>query len=136
MTATSKPASGMVLIEVLVGMAILAIVLLGAMRALSSDTDTQQAVMVRRLALTSADNLLNELYIQNAWPDVGTRSLPCPQLNLPLVCEQKISNSSNPNFRRIDLTVYMDDPAQAAAGTRTKLAWLTGLLPNVRGGNF
>jgi len=136
MTATSKPASGMALIEVLVGMAILAIVLLGAMRALSSDTDTQQAVMVRRLALTSADNLLNELYIQNAWPDVGTRSLPCPQLNLPLVCEQKISNSSNPNFRRIDLTVYMDDPAQAAAGTRTKLAWLTGLLPNVRGGNF
>lgn len=136
MTATSKHASGMALIEVLVGMAILAIVLLGAMRALSSDTDTQQAVMVRRLALTSADNLLNELYIQNAWPDVGTRSLPCPQLNLPLVCEQKISNSSNPNFRRIDLTVYMDDPAQAAAGTRTKLAWLTGLLPNVRGGNF
>ncbi len=136
MTATSKPASGMALIEVLVGMAILAIVLLGAMRALSSDTDTQQAVMVRRLALTSADNLLNELYIQNTWPDVGTRSLPCPQLNLPLVCEQKISNSSNPNFRRIDLTVYMDDPAQAAAGTRTKLAWLTGLLPNVRGGNF
>lgn len=136
MNATSKPASGMALIEVLVGMAILAIVLLGAMRALSSDTDTQQAVMVRRLALTSADNLLNELYIQNAWPDVGTRSLPCPQLNLPLVCEQKISNSSNPNFRRIDLTVYMDDPAQAAAGTRTKLAWLTGLLPNVRGGNF
>lgn len=125
---------GMVLIEVLVGMAILAIVLISAMRALSSDTDTQQAVMARNLALMSADNTLNQLYMQNAWPEVGTRSSPCPQGNLALLCEQKVSNSSNPNFKRIDITVYMDDGAAPEA--RTKLAWLTALLPNIRGGNF
>ena len=125
---------GMVLIEVLVGMAILAIVLISAMRALSSDTDTQQAVMTRNLALMSADNTLNQLYMQNAWPEVGTRSSPCPQGNLALLCEQKVSNSSNPNFKRIDITVYMDDGAAPEA--RTKLAWLTALLPNIRGGNF
>ena len=125
---------GMVLIEVLVGMAILAIVLISAMRALSSDTDTQHAVMARNLALMSADNTLNQLYMQNAWPEVGTRSSPCPQGNLALLCEQKVSNSSNPNFKRIDITVYMDDGAAPEA--RTKLAWLTALLPNIRGGNF
>lgn len=125
---------GMVLIEVLVGMAILAIVLISAMRALSSDTDTQQAVMARNLALMSADNTLNQLYMQNAWPEVGTRSSPCPQGNLALLCEQKVSNSSNPNFKRIDITVYIDDGAAPEA--RTKLAWLTALLPNIRGGNF
>lgn len=125
---------GMVLIEVLVGMAILAIVLITAMRALSTDTDTQQAVMVRSLALVSADNTLNQLYVQNAWPEVGTRSAPCPQGNLALLCEQKISSSTNPNFKRIDITVYMDDGASPES--RTKLAWLTALLPNIRGGNF
>jgi general secretion pathway protein I len=130
-----RPSSGgMALIEVLVGMAILAIVLIAAMRALSSDTDTQQAVMTRSLALISADNTLNELYMQQAWPEVGTRSLPCPQANLPLLCEQKVSNSANPNFKRIDITVYLDDGAKTE--NRTKLAWLTALLPNTRGGNF
>lgn len=131
---SNKAQCGMVLIEVLVGMAILAIVLIAAMRALSSDTDTQQAVMTRNLALISADNTLNQLYMQNAWPEVGTRSAPCPQGQVPLLCEQKVSNSSNPNFKRIDITVYADDGMSPEA--RTKLAWLTALLPNIRGGNF
>ena len=65
-TTSHKTQRGMVLIEVLVGMAILAIVLITAMRALSSDTDTQQAIMTRSLALISADNTLNQLYMQNA----------------------------------------------------------------------
>lgn len=134
MAHSHKTQSGIVLIEVLVGMAILAIVLITAMRALSSDTDTQQAVMTRSLALISADNTLNQLYMQNAWPEVGTRSAPCPQGQVPLLCEQKVSNSSNPNFRRIDITVYADDSTSPEA--RTKLAWLTALLPNIRGGNF
>ncbi len=125
---------GMALIEVLVGMAILAIVLIAAMRALSSNTDTLNAVTMRNLALTSADNTLNELYMQQAWPEVGTRVLPCPQFNLSLLCEQKVSNSANPNFKRIDITVYLDDAS--ASDQRTKLAWLTALLPNIRGGNF
>lgn len=125
---------GMALIEVLVGMAILAIVLIAAMRAISSDTDTQQAVMTRNLALISADNTLNELYMQQAWPEVGTRASPCPQGTIALLCEQKVSNSANPNFKRIDITVYADDGTSPEA--RTKLAWLTALLPNTRGGNF
>lgn len=125
---------GMALIEVLVGMAILAIVLIAAMRALSSDTDTQHAVMTRSLALMSADNTLNELYMQQAWPMAGTQSVACPQGQIALLCEQKISNSANPNFKRVDITVYADDGSPSES--RTKLAWLTALLPHVRGGNF
>lgn len=124
----------MALIEVLVGMAILAIVLMGAMRALSSNTDTQRSVMIRHLALISADNTLNELYIQGAWPVIGTQSISCSQGNVSLLCEQKVSKSANPNFKRIDITVYEDDGRPPE--NRTKLAWLTSLLPNVRGGNF
>jgi general secretion pathway protein I len=134
--ARKTPARGLALIEVLVGMAILAIVLIGAMRALGVNTDTQQAVTTRSLALMSADNMMNELYMQYAWPTVGTRSAPCPQMNLPLVCEQRVSNSANPNFRRIDITVYLDEGTGIAPENRTKLAWLTALLPNIRGGNF
>ncbi len=58
--------SGIVLIEVLVGMAILAIVLISAMRAIIRDTDEQQAVMTNSLALISADNTMNQLYMENA----------------------------------------------------------------------
>lgn len=127
---------GMALIEVLVGMAILAVVLIGTMRALSSNTESEQAISMRSLALMSADNTMNELYIQRVWPEAGTRATSCPQLNLPLVCEQRVSNSANPNFRRIDITVYLDDGSPIASEKRTKLAWLTALLPNVRSGNF
>lgn len=119
---------GMALIEVLVGMSILAIVLLSAMRAISNDTDTQQAVMSRSLALISADNLMNTLYIRRDWPPLGTETTPCPQLNLPLVCEAKVTTSANPNFRRIDINVYLDDGSDPER--RNKLAWLTGLAGN------
>lgn len=119
---------GMALIEVLVGMSILAIVLISSMRAMSSDTDTQQAVMTRSLALISADNLMNTLYIRREWPMQGTETTPCPQLNLPLICEEKVSISANPNFRRVDISVYMDDGSDPER--RTKLAWLTGLVGN------
>lgn len=126
--AHHQPQRGMALIEVLVGMAILAIILLSAMRAISSDTDTQEAVMLRSLALISANNTMNTLYIQREWPMLGTETRPCPQLNLPLVCEQKVSSVTNPNFRRVDINVYLDDGSDLEK--RTKLAWLTGLVAN------
>lgn len=128
MRRQSQPQKGMALIEVLVGMAIMAIVLLSAMRAISSDTDTQQAVMVRSLALISAQNTMNSLYINQDWPNLGIETNACPQLNYPLICEQKISNSSNPNLRRVDINVYLDDGSDA--DHRVKLAWLSGLIAN------
>lgn len=128
MRRQTQPQKGMALIEVLVGMAIMAIVLLSAMRAISSDTDTQQAVMVRSLALISAQNTMNSLYINQDWPNLGIETNACPQLNYPLICEQKISNSSNPNLRRVDINVYLDDGSDA--DHRVKLAWLSGLIAN------
>lgn len=119
---------GMALIEVLVGMAIMAIILLGAMRAISSDTDTQQAVMTRSLALISANNTMNTLYISQNWPALGTETTPCPQLNYPFICELKVLSSANPNFRRVDINVYLDDGSDSEH--RTKLAWLSGLIAN------
>jgi general secretion pathway protein I len=118
----------MALIEVLVGMAIMAIVLLSAMRAISSDTETQQAVMTRSLALVSANNTMITLYISSHWPALGVENIPCPQLNYAFVCEQKILNSANPNFRRVDISVYLDDGSDPER--RTKLAWLSGLIAN------
>ena len=119
---------GMALIEVLVGMSILAIVLISAMRAISNDTDTQQAVMLRSLALVSADNQMSLLYIRREWPNLGTETTPCPQLNLPLICEERVTTSANPNFRRVDINVYIDDGSDPER--RNKLAWLTGLVGN------
>lgn len=127
-TRTQRSQHGMALIEVLVGMAIMAIVLISAMRAISSDTDTQQAVMTRSLALISANNTMTTLYISQNWPSLGTEITPCPQLNYPFVCEQKVLSSANPNFRRVDINVYLDDGSDPEH--RTKLAWLSGLIAN------
>jgi len=128
MRRVQQPQQGMALIEVLVGMAIMAIVLLSAMRAISSDTDTQQAVMVRSLALISAKNTMNSLYISQDWANLGAEIIACPQLNYPLICEQKISSSTNPNLRRVDIHVYLDDGSDSEH--RVKLAWLSGLIAN------
>ena len=127
-TRAQRSQRGMALIEVLVGMAIMAIVLISAMRAISSDTDTQHAVMTRSLALISANNTMTALYISQNWPSLGTETTPCPQLNYPFVCEQKVLSSANPNFRRVDINVYLDDGSDPEH--RTKLAWLSGLIAN------
>ena len=127
-TRAQRSQQGMALIEVLVGMAIMAIVLISAMRAISSDTDTQQAVMTRSLALISANNTMTALYISQSWPSLGTETIPCPQLNYPFVCEQKVLSSANPNFRRVDINVYLDNGSDPEH--RTKLAWLSGLIAN------
>ena len=126
--------SGFALVEVLVGLAVLSIALLAGLRAIANGADTQLAVSQRTLALWSAENVLTDLRMTRAFPDIGTIVFNCPQGNYIFVCQRKIINSPNPAFRRVEITVYAANPesAQTAAGPR--LAWLTTIIPNPASG--
>lgn len=121
--------NGFALVEVLVGLAIISIALIAALRAISLGADTQLALSQRTMALWSADNALNEIRIQRIWPDIGTTTSSCPQASFILVCERKVSSMPNPSFRRVELTVFL-----ASQNNGPRLAWLVTVVPNINSG--
>ena len=60
---------GFSLIEVLIGLAILAIALISGIKALSQTVLTQSIVQQQYLAMLSANDALNKIYLQKIWPE-------------------------------------------------------------------
>ena len=122
------------MIEVLVGLAILSIALIAALRAIALGADTQLAVSQRTMAIWSADNALNDIRMKRIWPEIGTNTFSCPQASLLLVCQRKVSPMPNPNFRRVEVTVYLGSQANSTEMNGPRLAWLVTLTPNLNAG--
>ena len=125
---------GFALIEVLVGLAVLSIALIAGLRAIANGADTQLAVSQRTLALWSADNALMDLRMSRAFPEVGTSIVNCPQAAYLFVCQRKIMSTPNPNFRRVEITVYASNPESTSIAAGPRLAWLTTVIPNPASG--
>ena len=125
-----KSQKGFVLIEIMVGLAILGIVMISAMRAIASAADTQLAISQRTLAVLSADNLLIDMRANRSWPELGTSSSQCPQLKHLFVCQSRVMATPNPLFRRIEVTVYEDDLNSSSQKQGVRLAWITTVVPN------
>jgi general secretion pathway protein I len=134
MKKRSSQESGYMLIEVLVGLAILSIGLIAALRAIALGADTQLALSQRTMAIWSADNALNDIRMQRIWPEIGTSTFNCPQANFQLVCQRKVSPMPNPNFRRVEVTVYLGNQANSAEINGSRLAWLVTVAPNLNAG--
>ncbi|AOY92438.1 type II secretion system protein GspI [Cupriavidus sp. USMAA2-4] len=128
-TMTHRPARqarrGFTLIEVLVALTILAVALTAAMRAMGSMIEAGSALQNRMLAEWSAENHLANLRLTKAWPEPGTRGYDCPQGGVALYCEETVSGTPNPFFRRVEIAVY-----PSAADRSVRLAWLVTILPN------
>lgn len=127
------PEGGFMLIEVLVGFAILSIALIAALRAVALGADTQLAISQRTMALWSADNALNDIRMRRIWPEVGSTTFSCPQATLLLVCQRKVSPMPNPNFRRVEVTVFLGSQANSSDTNGPRLAWLVTVTPNLNG---
>jgi general secretion pathway protein I len=130
----SSQEGGFMLIEVLVGLAILSIALIAALRAIALGADTQLAVSQRTMAIWSADNALNDIRMKRIWPEIGTNTFSCPQATLLLVCQRKVSPMPNPNFRRVEVTVYLGNQANSTEMNGPRLAWLVTITPNLNAG--
>lgn len=134
MTCQAHKKNGFVLIEVMVGLAVLSIAMLAGLRSIANGADTQLAVSQRTMALWSADNALMDLRMSRAWPDLGTISYACPQAQYVFVCQRKILNTPNPAFRRVEITVYLANLSSNDVASGPRLAWLTTVVSNPSGG--
>lgn len=103
---TRRPSHGFTLIEVLVALVIVGVALGAALRAVGTVTDASSAVESRLLAQWSAENRLVEMRLQHLWPDTGVRGFACPQGAHTFFCEETITNTANPAFRRVEVAVY------------------------------
>jgi len=123
--------NGFALIEVLVGLVVLSIALIAALRAVALSADTQFAVTQRTMAIWSADNALNEIRMNRVWPEIGTSTFSCPQAALVLVCQRKVIDMPNPSFRRVEITVFLANDANSTQINGPRLAWLVTVVPNL-----
>jgi general secretion pathway protein I len=126
----NKSQKGFVLIEIMVGLAILGIVMISAMRAISNAADTQAAISQRSLAVLSADNFLINIRANRSWPELGSNEVSCPQLKYLFVCQSRVVETPNPLFRRIEITVYDDGSRNQSQKRAVRLAWITTVVPN------
>ena len=92
---------GFTLIEVLVALTILAVALTAAMRAMASMIESGASLQQRMLAEYSAENHLATLRLSRTWPEPGSRGYDCPQGGTALWCEESVSSTPNPSFRRV-----------------------------------
>ena len=126
----ARNADGFTLIEVLIGLAILAIALSSGIKAISQSAQTQTGIQERYLALWSANNALNEMIFNKEWPDIGTKTFPCPQLNENFICKKTVFATPNPLFKRIEIAVYAQSPSADGITSGSRLAILTSLINN------
>jgi general secretion pathway protein I len=121
---------GFSLIEVLVGLAILAIAMISGMKALTQTVQTQTVLQQQYHAMISANDILNQMYSQKAWPEFTPPPTNCSQLNTPLVCIQKSINTPNPLFKRVEIEVFESSQSSPTEPRGQRLAKLTAILFN------
>lgn len=114
--------TGFTLIEVLVALAIVAIALLAALRAAGQGTDAVGELRSRLFATWVAKNVLTEERARGDWPLPGTYRGSGRQGGGYFTWQQEVAETSNPAFRRVDISVFAEPQP-----SRT-LARLTGFL--------
>lgn len=101
-----RDANGFTLLEVLVALVIVGTALGASLRAVGSLTQNSSALRASMTATWSAENQLSQIRLAHEWPAFGKRSFACPQGDLQLVCEEEVLATPNPNFRRVEVSVF------------------------------
>ncbi|CAN5369786.1 type II secretion system minor pseudopilin GspI [soil metagenome] len=116
--------AGFTLLEVLVALVIVGTALGASLRAVSSLTQNSNDLRASMMATWSAENRLTQIRLAKEWPPFGKRSFNCPQAEMMLVCEEEILSTPNPNFRRVELSVY------DAQSPERRIVKLAQIVPN------
>jgi general secretion pathway protein I len=115
--------SGFTLAEVLVALAIVAIGLIAAGRAVALSASAAGEVKLRVLAGFVAENRLSELAARRAWPAPGIYEGAEWQAGVEFAWRSEVSATPHPTFRRVEIRVTLPD-ARAH-----ELRRLVGVLP-------
>lgn len=102
---TRARTGGFTLIEALVAMTIISVALIACLKAAGNLNLQQDEMLKRQYALWSAENMAKAIRHSSVFPDAQTTSTPCNQGNFQLLCQMEISNTPNPNFRRVEILV-------------------------------
>jgi general secretion pathway protein I len=100
-----RAARGFTLIEVMVALAIVAIALGAGMKAAGSLGNNAQRLAEVSAAQWCAENQLSELRLSHQFPGIGDTDFACEQLGRRYNGLQKVRQTPNPNFRRVDAAV-------------------------------
>lgn len=98
-------ASGFTLIEVLVGVAIVAVTLGAGIKAAGALTNNAQRLSEVTAAQWCADNQLTGLRLAKQFPSVGDGDFACEQLGRTYSGKLIVRPTPNPNFRRVDAQI-------------------------------
>lgn len=112
---------GFTLLEVLVALAIMAIALTAAMRAIGVASNQTEDIRNRMLAEWVAENRIAEYRAFSRWVEPGNNNGEVEQGGVLFHYEESIKGTSNQLFRRIDVTV-------SKAGNTSRLATVTGFI--------
>lgn len=100
---------GFTLLEVLVALVIVGTALGASLRAVGGLTQSSADLRASMMATWSAENRLVQIRLAREWPPLGRRSYECPQGELTLRCEEEVLSTPNPNFRRVEVSVFGAD---------------------------
>lgn len=101
--------SGFTLIEVLVALGIVAVALVAGLQATMALTNNAQRQSDVLLTQVCAENQLVLLRLSRQLPAVGSTSFPCDQAGRVFTGALSVSQTPNPNFRRVDAQVRDGD---------------------------
>lgn len=113
-------ARGFTLLEVMVAVAVLGIAMAAVIKAASEMTGNARHLEERTFAQWVADNVLTELRAGGFWGeegDDGTRHLGGRQW----YWEFRVEPTPNPQFRRVDVSVYRHEEDASPVATLTGL---------------
>jgi len=99
-------ARGFTLIEVLVGVAIVAVTLGAGIKAAGALANNAQRLADVTAAQWCADNQLTGLKLTRQFPSVGDGEFLCEQLGRSYRGKLVVRPTPNPNFRRVDAQLF------------------------------
>ncbi len=103
-----QQSQGFTLLEVLVALVIVGVALGASLRAIGSLSKNSDHLRAAMMATWSAENRLSQIRLVKEFPDIGRSNFPCPQDDLPFICQQDVYATPNPSFRRVEVIV-MDE---------------------------
>lgn len=124
--------AGFTLLEVLVALVIVGTALGASLRAVGSLTQNSSDLRAAMMATWSAENRLAQIRLAHEWPALGQRRFDCAQGELRLVCEENVSTTPNPFFRRVEVSVLNIQNAGDSQNSERRIIKLVQVVPNAQ----
>ena len=123
MTANFKKQSGFTLIEVMIALLVLGLALSALIRTSGSASANTAWLQEKTFAHWVAMNQLTEMQINKDWPKPGKKKDSVEMVDLEWDWEATVSNTPDPELRRVDIRVWRADSSEDE-----HLTLLTGFL--------